>query len=805
MNQDFPPFALPAPLVVGRRRSKGLFVPLEPERIERRQEIAKSLNDQLSFVSRRFRQMTEEQRKAVFYKLEHEGRVKLSGIGLKTIAENDDVTIAVPNRETIRTGSLDQFAAKISDFGEGRLTNGQPQNPQIGRLTSITEGEPTDRLSDSLLRNYETLVRENWVTIEIEILSLLQGASQQREDLRQIRAEIETEIRGTGTIYEHEDSGCISRVVLGCDGHTFKRLVEEAQWQVKVTWFESRPKFETFFSEISEFEIQRIEELAPPDENAPIVCIVDSGITHGNPFLEPVTKEELLHCFLQPNGRYGTHDEVRPDGHGSGVASLAAYHSLNIADGGVNTGKLWIASARVLDENCEAGNRLFSKMLREVVTTFKPLGVKIFNVSINDRDQHWHENNRRSVPRNSWIARSIDKLAFENDVVFVVSSGNLKDEHVEDFLSNGSPYPDYFIDDGASILDPAQAALALTVGAISPGTLAAGRVAHLSAIADANHPAPFTRCGPGINKEIKPELVEHGGNYLVDEHNAVFTNPGTNILMASNKLTPAITTACGTSFSTPKVTHKLALVLSDLESLGLRDVSAPLLKALIVNSGSYDFMGEHFERFKNDIDNLKQRYWLHVLGHGLPDDLRATYCDDYSALLYFQGEIESNDVAYFSIPVPEVLANARRGTKRISVTLAFDSEVQNWGLEEYLGTKLKWRIFRGNINPEDVVYALSSEDDDVVLPAELNNPRLGIELRSRGTIQHDVYEWEIHQPGYSENNYTLAVVSHKKWSRNVAPVRYGLVVRIEETTRTAPIYSEIQNVLNMIEIQSRIG
>ena len=41
------------------------------------------------------------------------------------------------------------------------------------------------------------------------------------------------------------------------------------------------------------------------------------------------------------------------------------------------------------------------------------------------------------------------------------------------------------------------------------------------AIAEQKQPSPFTRCGPGIGKEIKPELVELGGNYLIDENNFI--------------------------------------------------------------------------------------------------------------------------------------------------------------------------------------------------------------------------------------------------------------------------------------------
>lgn len=57
--------------------------------------------------------------------------------------------------------------------------------------------------------------------------------------------------------------------------------------------------------------------------------------------------------------------------------------------------------------------------------------------------------------------------------------------------------------------------------------------------------------------------------------------------MASHQLTPAAAHKYGTSFSAPRVTNKLAVILDELQQLGMNKVSAPLLKAFLVNSVSY--------------------------------------------------------------------------------------------------------------------------------------------------------------------------------------------------------------------------
>ena len=128
-------------------------------------------------------------------------------------------------------------------------------------------------------------------------------------------------------------------------------------------------------------------------------------------------------------------------------------------------------------------------------------------------------------------------------------------------------------------------------------------------------------------------------------------------------------------------------------------------------------------------------------------------------------------------------------------------------------------MFRGDVPREDVITAMSvTEDDESERPAlgaaaEVEEPglpnelgfNLGITKRSRGTVQHDIAEWNIHKPEFSANNYTLAVAAYNKWNRNNAPpVRFAVVVRVEETSQSAEIYHEIRNSLIALEIQARV-
>jgi len=802
VNPDYEPLRLPQPQTVSRRMEKPRPVPLVPEVVARREEIARGLLGPLVRLSRSLGEMSDEERRAVFYKLEHEGATDLAGTGLKPVVEpSDRFTLAVP-----RSNTLDALARKVKDFGTGLLRRGHPPNESLGRLLNVAQGEPTDRLSEAVLQAYDRLVRQEWVVCEIEMISVARSAREQQAELRATTRALDRLFQNgiNGNFFEREEIKGTCRAVIRCTGRLFQQLVEGPDWQCRIWWFDARPEFDTFHSRLRGFSVAELAEFEPPSDGAPIVCIVDSGVTSGNPFLRPVTREDLLKSFLSdsPDNPYDEH------GHGSGVASLASYYALNIQQGARNSGKVWIAGARVLDaENRHEEGRLFSKVITEVVDFFAPLGVRIFNLSVNILNRHWNAEARRTVPRRSWVARTIDRLSRERDIVFVVSTGNIGPQQVGDWLRNGHSYPAYLRTEDARLLDPAQAALALTAGALAPGTLLVGRDAAGSALAAANQPAPFTRCGPGMAREIKPELVDYGGNYVHDpEVDLVSRNPGTDIVMASHQVTPAIALDVGTSFAAPRIAHKLAVVLSDLEALGLNQVSACLLKAFLVNSADWASLGDEFAAFRDEMEHVEPKHWLMVAGYGLPDCDRATYCDEYSYVAFYQGLLAPDSVAYFDVPVPPGLASGITGTRRLIVTVVHAPEVQRWGLERYLGTTLKWRMFRGDVGREEIVRYMSVEEEDDAerppRPDELPSA-LGVNLRSRGIVQHDIIEWRRHERQFSEGNYTLAVAAYKKWARRVAPVPYAVVVRLEDTTRSAQVYSEVQKILAEIEVQSR--
>jgi Subtilase family len=512
--------------------------------------------------------------------------------------------------------------------------------------------------------------------------------------------------------------------------------------------------------------------------------VIDSGVAIGNPFLQAVTKVELGRSWV-----YGSSPHEDFHGHGSGVASLAAYYTLGIAEGDLNQASAWIASARILTDDGQldiprheddAIDRhqqawLFSNLLREIVLHYQPLGIRLFVLSFEMVGHIWSRATRRHIPRNAWTARTIDQLSREFDVVFCNITGNLSPaEALELSRELNAAYPAYLTSPLAKLLDPGPAALAVTSGSIAVSSHIVG--GNHAPIAQPNQPSPFTRSGPGFGESIKPDFVEAGGSLVRHLDTGAFArNQGTDVVVASNSLTPALGHTHGTSFAAPRTAHHLALILRDALALGISPGN-PLLRAFLALSTTA-------VQIPTGLDKDQA---LQLTGHGKPDGYRALLCQGHSAVLYWQGEIQSDTTAIFSLHVPAEIASVGNTKKRITVAVAASPLVQQWGVADYLGTELLFWLYKGHLDPEVITSQHQREEDEENLRPGATQDQFEGTLKTRrnvGTLQRDVFEWNIHRDEMSTHDYTLVVSLPVRagWMKPTQ-IPLAIAVRLEETS-----------------------
>ncbi len=285
-----------------------------------------------------------------------------------------------------------------------------------------------------------------------------------------------------------------------------------------------------------------------PLEDASGILIIDSGIISSHPMLEKcVGSAENFQT-----GEAETHDTV---GHGTAVSGCAAYGDIEVCLRNKEfIPSNWIFSAKVMyaERNDFNGTvsaaydpeKLIEHQFKDAVESFlsnPDYHIRVVNVSLGNINEIWHKDYVRQLP----LAALIDELAYTYpDVVFIVSTGNHHPQNdfkkIADIKDN---YPVYLTENpDFKIINPASAALALTVGSIA-GEVRIERERYGAEqikipIAEENQPSPFTRTGPGINGMIKPELVEYGGNLILfDNHGRISEDRGGKITLLNNKTT----------------------------------------------------------------------------------------------------------------------------------------------------------------------------------------------------------------------------------------------------------------------------
>jgi hypothetical protein len=559
-------------------------------------------------------------------------------------------------------------------------------------------------------------------------------------------------------------------------------------------------------------EIEVSFTLEPPDQNAPKVCVIDSGIQEKHPLLKSAISANDSRSWV-PNETDLTADFVQNGGHGTRVAGAVLYPNL-IPISGQQQAICWLQNARVLDRDCRLPQALFPPALISNIVKFYQgeRGTRIFNHSI-----------AASTPcRNQYMsawAAEIDNLSWQHDILFIVAAGNLPTEgrinnsrlSVRDHLKNGKLYPDYLLSDSCRVPNPAQSFQALTVGSISRQTF---KDLSRESIAQQDHPSPFSCTGLGIWDSIKPEVVEYGGDLVSDGGTPPnLTSPPEvcpDLVRSTLNGGPlSAHDAIGTSFAAPKVAHIAACLAAELPN-----ESCLLYRALIVQSARLPSWVET-ENF--DLYNA-----IRSLGYGIPTLDRALGGSSHRITLFAEGErqIAARQAQIYEISLPDKLRSQGEDLDiRIEVTLSYKAQPRRTrrARRKYSSIWLDWDCSKKGEVPERFLERVLK---DYEAPSELEEKGKGFKWvlgkqkkskqahsfsRQGGTLQKD---WAIVKSYDLRESFCIAVVGHEGWNNDPnATVPYALVVSFEAVDTNISIYTPIaivQKVSTQVETEISI-
>lgn len=540
-------------------------------------------------------------------------------------------------------------------------------------------------------------------------------------------------------------------------------------------------------------------QLLAPDKGSPTICVIDSGIQEGHRWLDSAINKKASHCFIRGKAANDVADYVANGGHGTRVAGACLYPR-NIPTSGTHKPSFSILNARVLDEKNGMMSDMFPPgILSEIIEKYRTeYGTRIYQHSVGTE-----------VPcrlsRMSVWASMIDNASHKADVLVIQAAGNIKRTSqvvsrpgVLEHWSAGRYYPSYLYEGASAICNPAQSLQALTVGSVSEKAFSGE---HQRSISSHDHGiSAFSRSGFGMWDSIKPEVVEIGGDYIIDEGNPPSVTIGPD---SSPQLIRATTTGgppfsrdiVGTSFAAPKVAYiagNLAALLPEHHTL--------LYRALIVNSARWPAWTE--EALPAHRLNI-----LKSIGYGLPDASRATENTPHRITLITDSiyEIKAGEGYIFGIPIPASLRPQGDSYRvRIDVTLSYVAEPRRTrkARRGYLGVWLDWRSSKKReLFDTFKARALKDSDggdgiDDGNFRWRLgnrkeNDGRLNGACRKNGTVQKD---WTVTESYELPDTFGIVIRGHKGWDRNNkdATAKFALAVSFEAIGREVEIYEKIK-------------
>lgn len=521
--------------------------------------------------------------------------------------------------------------------------------------------------------------------------------------------------------------------------------------------------------------VQDLDDVPAPPTGAPGVVVLDSGIASGHPVLAPAVGDSQTFLMDKP--------PADDHGHGTLVAGIALYGDVaKCLEGNRFVPELRLYSGRILDESNEGDRRLMENQVEAAVRYFVDnYSCKIFNFSYGDIRKPYLGRHVRG------LAVTLDSLSRELGVLFVVPTGNL----AVDASPSADRYPRCLLAEDAALIDPAPALNALTVGSLA-------RYDHsarwpddpaYAAVARADQPSPFTRHGPSVNGAIKPDLIDYGGNVLVDRRtNIAMHEPhGVGELSTSRNFAGGMPfkTCIGTSYAAPRVSNLAATALAHIP-----DANANLCRALLVAHARIPAACKHLFS-ESEIDGRC------VAGYGKVNRSALYRSLDDCVTLWTMDSIENKSHHFIEIPIPSEYWSSGRRSREMTVALAYQSPVRTTRVD-YRAVKIDFRLIQTESIGQVVRSFNSAFERDVAPPmSERSQGRsTTVQMRSRSTIQASTWRFMQYSMKLRRSRWVVVVTRNDPaWGERLSSEReeYALVVVLADRQAEQPrLYAQVR-------------
>ena len=555
-----------------------------------------------------------------------------------------------------------------------------------------------------------------------------------------------------------------------------------------------------------------IERLQIPSDDAPRVCILDSGCIR-HPILSPLIQDGVLLCADDKKSG------VDEDGHGTSMAGIAAYGNLNHemmnAIGAVQPHP--IESCRIF--GLADNDRLHGEVTLRAVSLVEitsPEAPRVFCMAITSQ----HQTKVLGNPT-SWSA-ALDSSASmygeeSNDGrLFIVSAGNWTDHLC---ASDGL---------AATVHNPAQAWNVLSIGAVT----------HLTEYNDSSVPANaklFAKDGelsPWSSNSsqwkesapIKPDFLCEGGNIVVVD--GVEDKPDDLCLLSPYKEEFRLQYIPfeGTSLASALATHMAACIMREYPSIRPETV-----RALLVHSAEWtDEMKHKYLPAKPSASSYMAL--ARMCGHGEASLSRALSCMSNSLTLVHEGELTPygmkdgksvtyNEMVYHDLPWPKAALEALGDASvELKVTLSYFVEPNPSAIEglessySYPSYSLCFSVRKSvdtrEMHLKKINRAIREANDSINNRNQYDGWQLGRNAFV-GSVHSDIWEGSAIELAAMGG---IAIIPEAGWWKTKKAsyrfnekARYSLIVsiRTKEIHSEINLYAEVENKIKN-ELQTEV-
>lgn len=536
-------------------------------------------------------------------------------------------------------------------------------------------------------------------------------------------------------------------------------------------------------------------------ENAPHVCIIDTGVNHGHPLLTPALTILDLHTI---ESDWGIDDR---NGHGTNMAGLALYGDLSdtlrsadplVIGHRLESVKLLPCNGANTGDEKQYGVNTVEAVARSEITA--PFRARVFSMAVTTIDG-------RDRGRPSSWSSALDRLASDADDqgatprLFVVSAGNIRNP------TDWAAYPESNTLMG--ICDPAQSWNALTVGAFTDLV----ELPHgLNAVAEQGALSPFsTTSQTWVNYyPLKPDVLFEGGNLIHDDLMGPATAGELSLLTTHHlPVERPLTLVTATSAATSLCSRMAAQLMATYPQLWPESI-----RALIVHSAEWtDAMKNMFLPVDRSPTKQDYEHLVRHCGFGVPSLGKAMWSASNSLTLAVEDTLHPfkklkgkdpspREMHLHELPWPKDELEALGATPvEMTVTLSYFIEPnpssRGRSRYRYESHGLRFDVKRPT---EDIArfkarINAAALDDESGTSNRDNDPAwtLGKQKRHRGSLHQDTWKGtaaELASRGY------LAVYPSLGWwktraslARYDTPARYALIISIKAPEVDIDIYN----------------